>query len=160
MEIERITTIRFGSVSGSGGAISVSYSPESGWIEIYAHDPDDLRKAGIFVGLNDDGFQKLKRLLSAVDDVVHAEVKRRAQESEAHSDRISSQERLVVIQVLGSSISLPISLYTEVAALVSEGKTAVAASLIGKSLTWLSASGATEVALTIREHQCSQGVRE
>lgn len=157
---ESTTIIRIGSITGFSGAISVSYMPERGWVEIYAHDPDDMRKTGIFLGLTGAGFQDLKALLGQVDDAIEAEVQRRLRSQSAGPERAHGEEGNIVIALSGSNVSLPEDLYKQAAALVAEGKTLLAASLISKSLSWIGLSGAKALALAICEHQRAKGVRK
>lgn len=151
--------IRVGSVQGYGGVISVNYSPELGGVILYVQDTHNRRKAGIGVGLTDAGFQDLKKLLSQLDKTIESALQRRTMNQTAPAERMHEENGSVVISLPGSSVSLPSDLYHEVATLVLEGNTMVAASLISKSLNWISLSGAKELARAICDHQQAAGLR-
>lgn len=155
------TTIQIGQIDGSGGVLSISYVPEHGQVLIYAFDPSDRRKAGIFVSLSDDGFQSLKTMIGHVDEAVKAESKRRlAAKAPRAAGLVQDGDDFFVIALSGSNVTLPKNLYRQAADLVTSGKTMVAASLISKSLSWISLAGAKELAQAICEHQQALGERE
>ena len=179
------TTIikHIGSIQGYGGAISVSYEPDRGSVYVYAYNPRDRRKASFLVSLTNAEFQNLKALLDTVEFEIETEslkrtpsqtttVKQRTSPSRTVRPQTSQyptaeaansgqfEDDFVVISLTDSSISLPSNLFERASALITEGKTILAASLICKSLSSLSLADAKKVALAICESQQARGVRQ
>ena len=154
-DVEITTTIKIGKMEANGGSVFVSYLPEHGRIQLYAFDPDDLRKSGILMYLSHSRFNEFKALLGKVDETIEAEAKRRVQHQS-----LGEGEESVLVTISGLSVSLPVNLYEEAAHLVATGNTMLAASLISKRLSSISLSGAKEVAQAICEQQQAMGIRE
>jgi hypothetical protein len=57
----------------TGGALSIAYAPEHGRVQLYASDPKDKRKAGVFIGLTHAEYEQLKRMLRELDAVIAEE---------------------------------------------------------------------------------------
>jgi hypothetical protein len=73
---------------------------------------------------------------------------------------IHNEDGLVFISLDDSNISLPENLYNQVAALVTEGKTLLAASLISKTINEISLTSAKDIAQAIYKYQQLAGIRQ
>jgi hypothetical protein len=159
--MDSTTTIRIGSIRGNGGELSISYLPEDGRFHLFAYDPGDRRKAGVYISLTDGEYQELKNLIFKVDEAVEKEVQHRLEAKKVNEQKkVSEFKDSVSVSLSGASVSLPLKLYEKAAALISEGKTVLAASLISQELSWLGLSGAKEIAETICLHQQKNGLRK
>jgi hypothetical protein len=105
-DVEITTTIKIGKMEANGGSVFVSYLPEHGWIQLYAFDPDNLRKSGILIHLSHSKFNEFKALLGKVDETIEAEIKRRVQHQS-----LGEGEEFVLVAISGSSVSLRVNLY-------------------------------------------------
>ena len=153
----KFTTIQIETLRGTGGAISFSFIPEDGSIHIHAFDPEDKRKSGISIHLPETDGATLKLILQKIDAAKEEEIQRRLRLSSSTPDK---DGQIIVTLSSGASVCLPDDIYKQAAQLISDGKTMLAASLIGKRLTWLSSSGALEVAQLICEQQQAIGIRK
>lgn len=75
------TLIQVGRLVAGGGALSLGFSPERQWVQLYASDPNDRRKAGVSLVLDQGQYGQLKRLIAELDQVIRANG---AERSQAH----------------------------------------------------------------------------
>lgn len=147
-----------GTLGGPDGELSVSFMPEHSAVFLHASVPSDRRRAPISIRLTDTA--SLRETVDKLDALIEAEAQKRRAASQQGKTLIQENEKAVSVLVSGSAISIPSSLYQEAAALVTEGKALMAASLLSKSISWLGIAGARELAQAIYEHQRSSGLRE
>ncbi len=153
------TFIHAVTIGDLNGQLSFGYVAEYGAVLLNASVPSDLRRAPISIRLTDT--KLLRDTLAALEAAIESEAKRRAASQLAKDGLfIEEQTDSVSITISGTAISLSRTLYDEAAKLVSEGSTILAAGLIGKSVPWLGAAGAKELARAIYEKLRAEGLRE
>jgi hypothetical protein len=152
------TTIHIDTLFAETGAISFGYVPEDDRAYISVSDPTDMRRATHLISLNQEDLSKLKVLLGKLDEVIKKE-KAKIYLSKSDPKDFDQSGDSVSIPIGTSNISIPKDLYEQVAALVSEGKTIVAASSINAALPWLGLPGARAVAQSICDYQQAIGDR-
>jgi len=147
-----------GTLGGPDGELSVSFMPEYNTVFLNASVPSDRRRAPISIRLTDTA--SLREILDKLEALIELEAQKRRAASQQGQAVVQESEDAVSVLVSGSAISIPRPLYQEAAALVTEGKALIAASLLSKSISWLGVAGARELVQAIYECQRSGGLRE
>ncbi|HEX8638392.1 MAG TPA: hypothetical protein VF692_10040 [Pyrinomonadaceae bacterium] len=66
-------SIDFGSINSYSGQISfsvITFSNKNGHLQIFAHDPSDLRKSGVLLHCSQSEFDKLRNVIKRTDELL------------------------------------------------------------------------------------------
>ena len=152
------TTVHVDTIFAETGAISIGYTPEQDRAYLSVADPTDKRRATHFVSLSPENLTELKASFEKLDEVIRQE-KSKIYLRQSNPSSFDQSGDTVAIPIGNSNISIPKDLYAQVASLVSEGQTLIAASKISAALPWLGLAGARAVAQSICDYQLAVGDR-